>query len=164
MRAVANALLEREQQIAADDLRLRELRPGRRGRPWLRPDARRLAAAVTIVLLVAGWALLGPGFARTGHAFPPALAGHWQTTTERFAGRVMILTPDSIGIIAGKGASEQRYPLRVVRSQAQGRPDWYDFEYDTADGPLRLSLSLGHDGLRLRNQPDALWIRTETGR
>lgn len=118
-----------------------------------------MRAAVALALLTGGVVLFAPGMMARHPNLPPEMLGHWQTGAVGFADRAMILSPDSVAIVAGKEFPIQRYPIRVNRTQQHGNRQQYDMEYLTADGPLRLSILVDSDGLRLTNRADVLWTR-----
>jgi hypothetical protein len=162
LRAVVAASLDWEHRARenAEAARGRHAKPGWRDRTWLRLGSRRMIAALTLTLLIAAGTLAAPLMLGGGSELPRALVGHWQTSSAEYAGRALILSTDSIAIVAGEGLPVHSYPLRVLRAQQLGRQHRYDIEYVTAEGPLSVSILASRAGLRLLNRSDALWTRT----
>ncbi len=111
-------------------------------------------------LLILALAMVGAAAAyllRPGDALPAEVSGRWSSEAEKYAGRSLDLTPDSIRFYSGPDEYEAYQISRVEREEDGSRGTRYRVHYGQGAAAGTLSFFYQHGVLRLENQPDFEW-------
>lgn len=132
-----------------------EAHAGRRG------ASRRRRYLVLAVLLIAAAASLLLPVDRGEEVIPDALHGVWDAAGGAYAGRVLLLTRDSLGF--GQGGKRTLYyrVRRVVIERDENWPTRYRIYYGAEGGAAELNVEYdtAAESLRLGGRRNVTWVR-----
>lgn len=122
-------------------------------------------AQTTAKLLLLGLVVLALGCADgSAVAMPNELVGFWRTSAEGYQDRYLVLTPLEVRIGTSETTSTV-HEISKVQQLGEAAERVYRITYLSAEGKeywLSLQYEAGNGSLRLVNQPQIEWRRTQS--